>query len=276
MSSRLPEHAPYRLFQMGGSVSRPYCEVMQALDYVIPKHAQPMFSRLFQKYREHSGKELVRVLDLGSSYGINAALLRFGLGLPDLFQRYTSPEAEALSTSELLRRDRNDYCHQPTSQTLDMVGFDVSAPALQYAKAVGLIVDAVQANLETDEVTTKQSQQLETTDCIISSGCIGYVTTSTLEKIIDVCAPHIPWMAHCVLRMFSLQQLTTLLQARGYQIDINPEPVPQRRFASSEEQEQVISRLLELGVDPSGLEDQGWLYAWLITAKPIIVKPDAV
>ncbi len=83
-------------------------------------------------------------------------------------------------------------------------------------------------------------------------------------------------MAHCVLRMFSLQQLITLLQERGYQIDISPEPVPQRRFASREEQAQVLSRLLELEVDPTGLEDQGWLYAWVITATPTISEPDFV
>ncbi len=248
---------------------RPYCEAMHALDYAIPKHAHPMFSALFQDYREQSGKESVRVLDLGSSYGINAALLQFNMELPELYQRYTSPEAQALSTNELIQRDRNDYYRQPTHQTLDMVGFDISAQALQYAKEVGLIVDAVQANLETDEVTTEQSEQLKNINCIISSGCIGYVTTITLEKIIDVCAPHLPWMGHCVLRMFSLQQLITLLQAQGYEVEISPELVPQRRFASSKEQKQVLSRLLELGIDPTGFEDQGWLYAWLITAKPL-------
>lgn len=253
---------------------RPYCETMQALDYAIPKHAQPMFSELFQNYREQSGKQSVRVLDLGSSYGINAALLQFDLELPELFQRYTSPEAQALSTIELMQRDRDDYSHQPAQQTVDMVGFDISAPALQYAQDVGLIVDAVQANLETDEVTTAQSEQLRNINCIISSGCIGYVTTITLEKIIDACAPYLPWMGHCVLRMFSLQQLTTLLQARGYEVEISPELVPQRRFASSEEQEQVVSRLFEMGIDPTGFEDQGWLYAWLITAKPTTLEPD--
>lgn len=253
---------------------RSYCEAMQALDYTIPKHALPMFSDLFQDYREQSGKESVRVLDLGSSYGINAALLRFDLGLSDLYQRYTSPEAQALTTSELMQRDRSDYYLQPTEKTVEMVGFDISAPALQYAQEVGLIVDSVQANLEVDEVTTEQSQQLENTDCIISSGCIGYVTTTTLEKIIDVCTPHLPWMGHCVLRMFSLQQLTTLLKERGYDVDIAPEPVPQRRFASHEEQTQVLSRLHELGVDPTGLEDQGWLYAWLITATPAVARAE--
>lgn len=250
---------------------RPYCETMQALDYSIPKHAQPMFSTLFQDYREQSGKESVRVLDLGSSYGINAALLQFNMELPELFQRYTSPEAQALSTNELIQRDRNDYGCQSTHQSVDMVGFDISAPALQYAQEVGLIVDAVQANLETDDVTTEQSEKLKNINCIISSGCIGYVSTITLEKIIDVCVPDLPWMGHCVLRMFSLQQLITLLQGRGYEVEISPELVPQRRFASSEEQAQVLSRLHELGVDPTGFEDQGWLYAWLITAKPATI-----
>ncbi|MCU7878870.1 MAG: hypothetical protein KZQ84_19095 [Candidatus Thiodiazotropha sp. (ex Lucinoma borealis)] len=86
----------------------------------------------------------------------------------------------------------------------------------------------------------------------------------------DVCAPSRPWMTHCVLRMFSLQPLITLAKARGYQVNVSPRPLPQRRFASNQEKTQVLSRLQELKVDPTGLEDQGWLYAWEITLTPTI------
>ena len=248
---------------------RPYCQTMQALDYAIPEQAQPMFSELFADYREQSGKQSVRVLDLGSSYGINAALLKHDLGLPALYQRYTTEDALSLTTDELLARDRQDY-GQITNNHLDVVGFDISAPALDYATQAGLLLESIEANLERDDLTRRQQHQLAKIDCIISSGCIGYVTTQTLEKILIACAPARPWMGHCVLRMFSLDGLTALLHEFGYEMDILPEPVKQRRFASIEEQTRVLSSLIELGVDTEGYEDQGWLYAWLIRTKPKI------
>ncbi len=247
---------------------RPYFEAMQALDYVIPQKAHPMFSRLLQNYRDQTGKNRLRILDLGSSYGINAALLKLDLKISELYRRYTTPLAKELTTTELIQRDRHDFYSKRIEHELDIVGFDISSPALRYAKAAGLIVDAVQANLEKDELTIYQVKQLENIDCIISSGCIGYVTVITLEKIIDAHAPYLPWMAHSVLRMFSVQKLTALLQNKGYEVFIHSKPVKQRCFAPPEEQTQVLSRLHELGIDSSGLEDQGWLYAWLITAVP--------
>lgn len=245
---------------------RSYCAVMQSLDYMIPEHAQPMFDQLFQHYREQNEKESLRVLDIGASYGINSALLSAGLTLPELFQRYTETGVEDLSTQELLSRDCDTFNEQTASSWLDVVGFDISAPALRYAKAAGLIVDAVHADLETNDVTSIQAQKLETVDCIISSGCIGYVTTKTLEKILDACSPKLPWMVHCVLRMFPLQDLVPFLQVRGYKVEVNPTPVPQRRFASEEEKCQVLSRLAELDIDASDYEETGWLYSWVIKA----------
>jgi SAM-dependent methyltransferase len=247
---------------------RAYCVAMQSLDYAIPERAQPMFDQLFQHYRERTNKKTLRVLDIGSSYGINAALLSGGFTLPDFFERYTSDEAQAYSSQELLQRDKAAY--QFSADNIEMIGFDISTPALTYAKEAGLIVDAVQADLEKNEITASQEKKLSAIDCIISSGCIGYVTTKTLAKIMNACLPCTPWMAHCVLRMFSLDDLKEFFHTRGYHVDIHAEPVAQRRFASDEEQQQVIARLKKLGVDPTGYEDTGWLYSWVVTAMPSV------
>jgi hypothetical protein len=68
--------------------------------------------------------------------------------------------------------------------------------------------------------------------------------------------------------MFSLDDLKDFFSTRGYDVDVSSEPVAQRRFASDEEQQQVITRLKKLGVDPSGYEDTGWLYSWVVKAMP--------
>lgn len=246
---------------------RPYCETMQALDYVIPQHSRPTFRQLFHDYRQACGKTSIRVLDLGSSYGINSALLKLDIDIAALYQRYTSVAAKALSLQQLIQRDKRDYANQYND--LDIVGFDVSATALAYAEQVGLIQGAIQANLEVDQMTASQAAQLQNIDCMISSGCFGYITTITLEKILQVCSPRLPWMAHSILRMFPLQPLTQLLEAKGYEVYIDPEPKPQRRFSSQAEQTQIINHLHQSGVDTGGLEDQGWLYARIITTVPL-------
>ncbi|HBR95998.1 MAG TPA: methyltransferase type 12 [Gammaproteobacteria bacterium] len=246
---------------------RAYCAAMQGLDYVIPERAQPIFSDLFHTYQHYYQRPQVNVLDLGSSYGINAALLRYAMTLPDLYARYTSDSAQALSTDALLERDRQDYADIRDHANLHMTGMDISAPALHYGRASGLLQDTVEANLEVDAPTPAQAQSLARTDCLISSGCFGYVTTTTLEKIIAACQPRKPWMAHCVLRMFPLDTLSSMLQDHGYRVQIHATLVPQRRFASAEEQQEVITRLQALDIDPRGWEDQGWLYAHVITAK---------
>jgi hypothetical protein len=42
----------------------------------------------------------------------------------------------------------------------------------------------------------------------------------------------------------------------------------QRRFASAAEQAHVLGNLAEVGVDPRGLEAEGWLYARLFVSCP--------
>src|SRR5262249_9903945 len=191
-------------------------------------------------------------------YGINGALLRCDLTMDDLYERYDTD----LPTHQMLERDRSlgktGTC---------FVGLDVSLPALEYAAAAGFIDDAVHADLEAADPTPDQRARLAGTDLAISTGCIGYVTDLTVGRVVRA-SDRPPWMAHFVLRMYPFDAIAACLADLGYTTTRSEQVFRQRRFASPDEQVQVLDRLSGLGLDPSGLESDGWLYAQLFISRP--------
>ena len=57
---------------------RRYYSTLRHLDYQIPEAAKPVFQRVISAYRQAHEKDKVRVVDVGCSYGVNAALLKCG------------------------------------------------------------------------------------------------------------------------------------------------------------------------------------------------------
>jgi len=247
---------------------RPYYHAMASLDYSIPEEAKPHFLEMFERCRKALGRERLRVLDLGASYGVNAALLKWNLNLEQLYDRYATPEQRNADRAELLRSDQAFFHRQGGQHELQITALDISVNALDYALEAGIVDTVLSANLEDRPPTPRETGILARTDCVISTGCIGYVTEKTLLRIIDTCGAQRPWMTHCILRMFALEPFEDALRSRGYRVQRLSQPVQQRRFASQDEQESVIRRLEELGVDPSGYESTGRLYATVIDAVP--------
>ena len=247
---------------------RSYYREMASLDYSIPEEAKPHFLQMFERCRKALGRERLCVLDLGASYGVNAALLKWNLSLDQLYDRYATPEQRNANHAELLRSDKAFFHRQESQNALQITALDISANALDYALEAGIVDTALSANLEDRAPTPREAGVLARTDCVISTGCIGYVTERTLLRIIDACGAQRPPMTHCILRMFSLKSFEDALRSRGYQVQRLSQPVPQRRFASQEEQESIIRQLEELGVDPSGYESTGRLYATVLNAVP--------
>jgi carnitine O-acetyltransferase len=255
---------------------RPYFGALQDLDYCIPQLAKPYFAKLIQEHREQRGTgpaEVPTVVDVGCSYGVNAALLRCDAHLDELYDRYGAG-SEGLSREEMVARDRavgrscRDLDDDPAPARF--LGLDVSGPALAYAVDAGLLDGAVHADLEQNEATAEQRAVLARADLVISTGCIGYVTERTLRQVAEASGSgdRRPWMAHFVLRMFPYAPVADSLAELGY-ATIHVEGLfKQRRFASTREQSQVLDSLAEVGVDPRGLEAAGWLYAELYLSLP--------
>ncbi|MGF7239169.1 MAG: class I SAM-dependent methyltransferase [Frankia sp.] len=247
---------------------RDYFSTLRGLDYCIPELAKPIFSRLIRQHQQSVPDASTTVLDVGCSYGINAALLKCDISMDDLHEHYCGDDAGAATRSERLTRDQTLVQTRNQMPNTRFVGLDVSQPALAYAASAGFLDDAVHADLEHHDPSEGQRQKLTDVDLVISTGCIGYVTDRTIARIVAAQGDRRPPMAHFVLRMFPFEPFAESLAGLGYDTVRFDGMFRQRRFASAQEQAVVLDRLSTAGVDPSGLEADGWLYAQLFLCRP--------
>ena len=245
---------------------RTYFQVLRPLGYCVPQLAKPYFDKVLKEYRETEQVPVPRVLDIGCSYGINAALLKHDITMDELYDRYDGSGPD--SRAALLERDRDLAHSRRPARPLRFTGLDASANALAYAHEAGFLDDTVNADLETDDPTPAQRDRLAGTDLVISTGCIGYVTERTLTRVVRAQDGRLPWMAHFVLRMFPFDPVEAALDELGYRTVRADGVFRQRRFAGPEEQRGVLDSLAAAGVDASGLEEDGWLYAQLHLSRP--------
>jgi len=251
---------------------RAYFGELRGLGYCVPQQAKPYFEKLIKEYRESRQVEVPTVVDIGCSYGINAALLKCDTTMDELYARYDTPDAgpdDTAAREALLARDRELSRSRTPAHPLRCVGLDISQNALSYGLAAGFLDDAVYADLENHDPTPEQRAQLAGADLVISTGCLGYVTERTLTRIIEAQGGRRPWMAHTVLRMFSYQPVERALSALGYETECVEGEFRQRRFASAEEQALVVAAMSANGVETRGLEAEGWLHARLHLSRPV-------
>jgi hypothetical protein len=68
--------------------------------------------------------------------------------------------------------------------------------------------------------------------------------------------------------MYPFEPIEQCLFELGYATTKVERLFKQRLFVSPEEQSQVMDTLSDIGVDPDGLESDGWLYAQLYLSRP--------
>ncbi len=239
-----------------------YYRTLAELDYRIPELARPHFERLIGSYRAEAGTEPA-VLDIGCSYGVNAAMLRYDTTVGNLAEHYRGGD-----TAARIARDRERLAARDRHADVRFIGLDASAPALAYASASGLLHEVVHADLESNEPTEEQRRVLGSADLVVSTGCVGYITDRTLLRIVRAHGQRLPWMAHFVLRMYEYEPVAERLAELGYRTRRVPGTFKQRRFASQDEQLQVLNTLSAKGIDPAGVEQDGWLHAQLYISLP--------
>jgi hypothetical protein len=247
---------------------RAYWRTLSALDYRVPQEAKPYFLRCIAVRRERMGASRSgTIADLGCSYGINSMLLRFDLTIADLYRRYATEEVVPLTRSALIARDRQLEPYRDFAG-IRFTGIDVSSQAATYAAEAGILDDFVVADLEQRALRPNEAQRIADAALIISTGCIGYVTEASLTRILDHCRER-PWMVHTVLRMFDFRPAEEALAQLGYVTARSRRLLKQRRFVSHWEQERILDRLSSIGINTSGLEAEGWLYAHVYLALPV-------
>lgn len=247
---------------------RAYYSVLGGLDYVIPEVAQPIFSQLIDRCAEERGRP-IKVLDVGCSYGVNAALLRRGVTMRQLRERYLTPSIQALTPERLSECDARYFSSWPARSNAHFCGIDTSAEAIAYARRAGLISDGAACNLEAGDLPTRVATLLSSVDLVISTGCVGYITHATFEKIMRSARGRRPWIASFVLRMFDYDAIAQTLARHSLITEkLQGATFVQRRFRDTEEQRQTIEALDELGIDATGKEADGLLHAELFVSRP--------
>lgn len=246
---------------------REYFRVLYGLDYVIPDLAKGVLRELVFALEQTRGRPIT-ILDVGCSYGVNGALLKYPLDIDRLAARYRELDFADLGAEEIIRLDRHYFNSWPSSP-VKIIGFDASAPAVSYALRVGVIDAGVIADLEAGELKREDALKLRDVDLVISTGCIGYVGRKTFARLLEAFGPRKPWIASFVLRMFDYAELTDLFSEFDMQTEkLKGVSFVQRRFHSVEEFERVSERLRDLNIDAFGKEEEGLLHAEFFLSRP--------
>lgn len=248
---------------------RSYFRVLGGLDYTIPDLARPIFHQIVGA-RAKDQERPVTILDLGCSYGINAALLRLPLKFETLRRRYMMPEIQALPSPKLLGIDRHYFRSWPAQDDLEIIGLDVSNEAVNYAADVGILDSGLCEDLENEEPSMDARRALRNVDVVISTGCVGYVTEKTFERILECNEnPEPPWIVSFVLRMFPYDAVAATLGRFGLETEkFEGATFVQRRFSDAKEFDYTLTTLERLGIDSEGHEAEGLYHAELFVSRP--------
>jgi hypothetical protein len=246
---------------------RDYFSVLGALDYMIPDVAEPIIRQILAAKAAMYGASPT-VLDVGCSYGINAATHRFPVNFTSLRQRYARREMMEIDAREMARLDRNFYESWPEGGIGRFIGLDASESAIRYANDAGLHMDGIAADLEANALSARDAAVLAPVDVLLSTGAIGYVTARTYRKLLDA-VTGTPWIVSFVLRMFPYQGFIDAFAERGLVTErFTGATFVQRRFRDEEEFGKCLASLEAQGIDPRGIESEGLFQAELFLSRP--------
>lgn len=248
---------------------RAYFRTLGALGYVIPHLARPVFDQLIEARQRAKGGPIT-VLDLGCSYGVNAALMKYAIDYDHLTERYDILTYQQLGADEILALDRHYFASWPRKRDIRVIGLDISPQAVAYGLHCGILDHGIVADLESGEIPPDAAKLLSEVDLIVSTGCVGYVTNKTFEKL-AVCTANgeAPWVASFVLRMFDYGDIAKTLARQGLVTQkFEGATFVQRRFHDEEEMRGTLDALAKRGLSAAGKEADGLFHAELFFSRP--------
>ena len=249
---------------------RAYFRELKKCSYAIPGAAKPIFQVLIS-HLQGKQDEAIRILDIGCSYGVNAALLKYDLSMADLYEHWSQESLQQASPTDVIDDDKEFFANIDEAAEIEMIGLDQAESAIEFAEKVGLLDEGLALSLETEPLPEPAKENLAGVDMVMSTGCVGYVTEKTFDRLLPVITKNgAPWMAHFVLRMFPFDAIEDALRNWGYKTEkLQDRTFVQRQFTSDEEQEQVLEQLREQRIDPTGLETEGNLLAEFYLSRPV-------
>jgi SAM-dependent methyltransferase len=248
---------------------RAYFHELRKLDYAISGGAKPIFQKLIS-HLQRQRNNTVHVFDLGCSYGVNAALLKHDLSMPELYEHWGQKEFVEATPEEVVACDQLFFDNLGEHRDISVTGLDQAKSAVAFAEEAGLLDEGLAINLETESLPEAAMENLAQVDLMISTGCVGYVTEKSFERLLPaVTQGQSPWIGNFVLRMFPFDSIDETLKDWGYVTEkLEGRTFVQRHFASAEEQDQVLEQLHKQGIDPAGKETEDHLLAEFYLSRP--------
>ena len=248
---------------------RAYFRELNHLGYAIPGEAKPIFQKLIS-HLQGRRRDQINILDLGCSYGVNAALLKHDLSMADLYAHWDNDEMADAVPEEVIDNDQHFFSERSEPEDIKVIGIDVAENAIGYGTKAGLLDDGLTVDLETEPLPAAAEEELTAVDLVMSTGCVGYVTEKSFERLMPVITRgRKPWLANFVLRMFPFDAIDQTLSKWGYVTEkLDGHTFVQREFASTEEREQVVGQMIESGIDFRCEEAQDQLLAEFYLSRP--------
>lgn len=244
---------------------RAYYRELEGLGYEIPQHGSAQFAQLL------TALELDRpptVVDLCCSYGVNGALLKYDIGMEELYAHYTAEEASGLTSQELAERDRAWFGEHARSDAPAVVGMDCADQAVTYAHRVGLLDTGVIGDAEHTPLTPADRQRVSPADVVTATGGVGYITERTIGEVVDAATDDTPpWVAVMCLRTVDYRPVALALADRGMVTEVvTGTTFRQRAFADQQEADYARAELAERGRD---LVEPDAYHAELFVSRPV-------
>jgi SAM-dependent methyltransferase len=249
---------------------RAYFRELKKLGYSIPDVAKPIFQKLISCLQRQQ-KNAVHVLDLGCSYGVNAALLKYDLTMAELYDHWGVRSLVGATHDDVVAHDQRFFKNLDYHADISVTGLDPAEAAISFAEDSGLLDEGLALNLEAAALPEDAKETLSGVDLVMSTGCVGYLTEKSFERLLPaVTQGRPPWIGNFVLRMFPFEAIEETLDDWGYVTEkLEGRTFVQRHFASPDEQEQVLEQLRDQSIDPTGKESEGDLLAEFFLSRPI-------
>lgn len=249
----------------------PYLEEMKSLGYRIPDQTKPLYKHLAERVVNYK-KKSVKILDLGSSYGINSALLNHELIMSELDNFFIRD-----TPSPSIKSTQNFFDELPNNNpNLEFYLVDTSSQALEFAQNAGLCKDSFCVNLEKETVPYGLQQAMQDIDLIISTGCVGYIGEKSFSKIFSYIENDngpLPIFAFTVLRIFNTIDIENTFRENNFElIKTRIGPLKQRQFYDNVEMNDTLDLLKRRNIETKNLEESGHYFADFYVGGPRNLK----
>ncbi|MDJ0933219.1 hypothetical protein [Breoghania sp.] len=248
---------------------REYFRVLQPLGYRLLDAAKPVLDTLINRLAERRPVP-VNLLDLGASYGINAAILKYDLSFGELYSHWSQSHLEHIEPYEIINLDHRFFSALHNKRDITVTGVDMAPKAIEFAFKVGLLDAGFSANLEAEALPSSARDMLADIDLIVTTGCVGTITGRSFERLLEgVTKSEKPWIANFVLHTVPFDDVAAKLAEHGYVTEkMDDATFIQRRIADHDEKNQMMAQLKAHGLEPLPLEEKGLVATEFYLSRP--------